>query len=165
MDLGVNGTGWAVWDARAMRCAVGRTGITADKRESDGATPAGLLAMRRVFFRPDREPPPATKLPSAPLDPADGWCDAPDDAQYNCLVRLPYRARAEALWRADAVYDLIVVLGWNDAPVVKGRGSAIFLHLARPDFAPTDGCIALARSDLLTVLAAADAASRVVVGA
>ncbi|HUZ72918.1 MAG TPA: L,D-transpeptidase family protein [Stellaceae bacterium] len=165
MDLVVDAAGWAAWGDRRLRCALGRAGIAADKREGDGATPAGSLAMRRVLYRPDREQPPATALPAAPLDPADGWCDIPDDAAYNRLVRLPYRARAEALWRADGVYDLIVVLGWNDAPVVPGQGSAIFLHLARPDGAPTEGCIALARPDLLLVLAAADATSRVVVRA
>lgn len=165
MDLVVDELGWADWGGRRLRCVLGRAGVTADKREGDGATPAGLMAMRRVLYRPDREKPPATALPATPLDPADGWCDAPDDAAYNRPVRLPYRARAEALWRADGVYDLIVVLGWNDAPVVPGRGSAIFLHLARSDGGPTEGCVALARADLLAVLAAADATSRVAVRA
>lgn len=165
MDLVVKESGWAAWGDRRLRCALGRAGIATDKREGDGATPMGFMAMRRVLYRPDRETPPATALPAAPLDPADGWCDDPADAAYNRPVRLPYRARAEALWRADAGYDLIVVLGWNDAPVVPGRGSAIFLHLARPDGGPTAGCIALARADLVLVLAAADASSRVAVGA
>ena len=148
-----------------MRCALGRSGIARDKREGDGATPAGAFALRRVLYRADREAPPQTTLPAGALDPADGWCDAPDDAAYNRPVRLPYPARAEALWRADGIYDLIVVLGHNDAPVLPGRGSAIFLHLAKPDFRPTEGCVALARADLLAVLAEADAASRVVVQA
>ena len=116
--------------------------------------------MRRVLYRPDREARPATALPTMALDPADGWCDDLTDPAYNLPVRLPYPGRAEALWRGDGLYDLIVVLGWNDAPVVPGRGSAIFLHLARPDYGPTEGCIALARADLLMVLAGADAASR-----
>ena len=164
-DLVVAANGAAFWDGQRLRCAIGRSGISADKREGDGATPVGAFAMRRVLYRPDREAPPRTVLPLAAIDPADGWCDAPDDAAYNRPVRLPYRARAEALWRADAVYDLIVVLGHNDAPVVPGRGSAIFLHVAQPDFRPTEGCVALARADLLMVLAAAGPASRVVVEA
>jgi L,D-peptidoglycan transpeptidase YkuD (ErfK/YbiS/YcfS/YnhG family) len=163
MDLLVGANGTALWGARSMRCAMGRGGISADKHEGDGATPAGAWAMRRALYRPDRETPPATALPLRAIDPADGWCDDPADAAYNRPVRLPHPAHAETLWRADGIYDRVVVLGHNDTPVVAGRGSAIFLHLARADFAPTAGCIALARPDLVRVLAEADAASRVMV--
>jgi L,D-peptidoglycan transpeptidase YkuD (ErfK/YbiS/YcfS/YnhG family) len=102
-------------------------------------------------------------VPKEPLAPEDGWCDDPTHADYNRQVRLPHPARHEELWRADALYDVIGVLGWNDAPVQRGRGSAIFLHLARPDFAPTEGCVALAQSDLLRLLAAGLRALDVVV--
>lgn len=163
MDLRVNGSGTALWGKRHLRCALGRAGIAAAKREGDGVTPAGAWPMRRAFYRPDREAPPPTRLPLRPLDPGDGWCDAPGDRAYNQLVRLPYAASAERLWREDALYDLLIVLGYNDAPVVAGRGSAIFLHLARDGFEPTEGCVALARADLLAVLAEADAAGRVVI--
>lgn len=98
------------------------------------------------------------------LAPQDGWCDDPWDAAYNHLVHLPYPARHEALWRDDAAYDLIGVLGWNDAPVKRGLGSAIFLHLARPDYALTEGCIVLARADLVAVLAAGMDAVEVLAG-
>ena len=118
--------------------------------------------MRRILYRPDRETPPPTRLPLAALAPDDGWCDAPDDPLYNRPVKLPYAARAEAMWRSDALYDLVVVLGWNDAPVTPGLGSAIFLHVAGPGYAPTEGCVALARDDLLHVLGEADPASRVI---
>jgi L,D-peptidoglycan transpeptidase YkuD (ErfK/YbiS/YcfS/YnhG family) len=92
-------------------------------------------------------------LPVAPLAPADGWCDDPADPQYNRPVQLPYAARHEELWRADALYDVVVIIGHNDAPVVAGLGSAIFMHLASEDYRPTEGCVALARQDLLDVLA------------
>ncbi len=143
-------------DGRA-RCALGRGGVAAmgAKREGDGATPAGLWPLRRLFYRLDRIAAPATRLPTTALTPWDGWCDAPADPDYNRAVQLPYPASAEHLWRDDEVYDLIVVLGYNDAPVVPGRGSAIFLHIARPDYAPTDGCVALHRADLLSCLATA----------
>lgn len=163
MDLLVESGGFAVWAGRRRRCALGRAGISAQKREGDGATPCGAFVMRRVLYRPDREPPPDTALPCQALAAADGWCDAPGDAAYNRPVRLPYPASAEALWRSDRLYDLIVVLGHNDDPVVSGQGSAIFLHLATADFAPTAGCVALTRDDLLEVLREADAGSRVVV--
>ncbi|RAI59712.1 hypothetical protein DOO78_08670 [Roseicella frigidaeris] len=138
----------------AWRCALGRGGIRVDKREGDGATPVGLLPLRRLLYRADRVAPPACRVPVEPLSSQDGWCDDPGDAAYNQRVRLPHPARHEALWREDALYDLIGVLGWNDAPVVRGRGSAIFLHLARPDLAPTEGCVALAERDLRAALAA-----------
>ena len=140
-------------DGLRCRAALGRGGLTADKREGDGATPLGRLALRRVLFRADRLPRPRTTLPAMPLAPQDGWCDDPDDRAYNQPVTLPFTSSHEALWRGDAVYDLIGVLGWNDQPVLRGRGSAIFLHVARPDYAPTEGCIALARTDLLVALA------------
>jgi len=165
MDLLVGTAGFASWDDRRMRCALGRSGISRAKREGDGATPVGAFAMRLVYYRPDRETAPPTLLPREAMAASDGWCDAPEDAAYNCKVRLPYPTRTESLWRTDRLYDLIVVLGYNDAPVVPGAGSAIFLHLAAEDFAPTAGCVALARADLLAVLATADKTARVVVAA
>jgi L,D-peptidoglycan transpeptidase YkuD (ErfK/YbiS/YcfS/YnhG family) len=129
--------------------------VRVDKREGDGATPAGRFPLRRVLYRPDRLPAPVTRLPIAALTPDDGWCDDPEDPQYNRPVRLPYAGRHEDLWRADALYDLVVVIGHNDAPVVAGMGSAVFLHLASADYRPTQGCVALARPDLLELLTGA----------
>jgi len=139
------------------RCGLGRSGVLAagDKREGDGASPIGIWPIRRVLFRPDRITALETRIDTAPLDPSDGWCDAPQDPAYNRPVRLPYPASAENLWREDEVYDLIVILGHNDDPPVPGMGSAIFLHLARPEGTPTEGCVALTRPDLLRLLAEA----------
>ncbi len=163
MDLFIGRTGRARWGSARMRCALGRTGVIANKSEGDGATPLGDFAMRRLLYRPDREARPRTALPCQAIRPDDGWCDAPADGNYNRIVRLPYPASAEALWRDEPCYDLIVTLGYNDNPVVPGLGSAIFLHLAAADFSPTAGCVALARADLLAVLGAADRNSRVVI--
>jgi L,D-peptidoglycan transpeptidase YkuD (ErfK/YbiS/YcfS/YnhG family) len=144
-------------DGRRVRCALGRSGVrlAADKREGDGASPLGVWPIRRVLYRPDREPAPETGLPVSPLSPEDGWCDAPGDPAYNRPVRLPYPASAEALWRQDGVYDLIVILGHNDDPPVSPMGSAIFLHLIQPDGSPTAGCVAIQRADMLDLLARA----------
>jgi L,D-peptidoglycan transpeptidase YkuD (ErfK/YbiS/YcfS/YnhG family) len=139
--------------AETFRAALGRGGVRAVKQEGDGATPLAPLPLRQVLYRPDRGTAPVCAVAVEPLSPHDGWCDDPADPAYNQRVRLPIRARAEALWRDDPLYDIIGVLGWNDAPVRPGRGSAIFLHIARQDFAPTDGCIALAPGDLRRVLA------------
>ena len=142
----------AYWGRRRLRCAVGSSGIVTDKREGDGGTPAGTWPMREVLFRADRLGEIVSALPTRELAPGDGWCDDPADPAYNRPVRLPYWAHCEELWLEDRVYDLIVPLGYNDDPVVPGRGSAIFLHVARPDYTPTAGCVALALADLLTVL-------------
>jgi L,D-peptidoglycan transpeptidase YkuD (ErfK/YbiS/YcfS/YnhG family) len=137
-----------------FRAALGRGGVRADKTEGDEATPAGLLKLRRVLYRADRGRMPACAVPVEPLAPDDGWCDDPTHIDYNRMVRVPHSARHERLWRDDAVYDVIGVLGWNDAPVERGRGSAIFLHVARRDLSPTEGCIALPEPVLRQVLAA-----------
>ena len=143
----------ARWRGRELACAIGRGGIRADKREGDGATPAGRFLFRRLLYRADRVGRPATLLPAAAIDRRDGWCDDPGDALYNRPVRLPYAARHETLWREDGLYDLIVVLGHNDDPVRPGRGSAVFLHVAAPGWTPTEGCVALANDELLRLLA------------
>jgi L,D-peptidoglycan transpeptidase YkuD (ErfK/YbiS/YcfS/YnhG family) len=133
-------------------CALGRSGRRVVKREGDGATPVGRWTMLRVLYRPDRVRSPATGLPVKVIGRDDGWCDAPADRNYNRPVRSPYSASAESLWRADQLYDVLVVLGYNCLPRVRGRGSAIFLHVAKPGYAPTEGCVALRRDHLLLLL-------------
>ena len=150
--IAVTSPGRLTWRDHRYRCAIGVTGVTGRKREADGATPLGCFAMRRILYRADRLAAPPSDLPAAPLSPDDGWCDDPADPAYNRLVKLPHAASAETLWRSDGLYDVIVVLGYNDDPVVAGCGSAIFLHVAAADFAPTRGCVALARHHLLAVL-------------
>lgn len=166
MDLIVAGDGSA-WRAkfrgRLWRCAIGPGGVRQDKREGDGATPVGCWPMRRVLFRPDRLTAPDTILPSAALEPDDGWCDDPSDPLYNRPVKLPYEGRHEQLWRDDEIYDVLVVLGHNDDPPRPGAGSAIFLHVARPDYSPTQGCVALAQEHLLELLRTAGPETRVCV--
>ncbi len=140
------------WGSGARRAAIGSAGIGSKRAEGDGVTPVGAFPIRRVLYRSDRILRPRTILPLAAIERDDGWCDAPLDAAYNRPVKLPYRASAEALWREDHFYDLVVILGFNDAPVVSAAGSAIFLHIARSDFRPTRGCIALAANDLLELV-------------
>lgn len=134
-------------------CTLGKTGVTQAKREGDNATPVGRWPVRELLYRPDHlATAPQTALPHRAMTPTDGWCDDPDSPAYNRAVILPYPARAERLWRDDALYDVLVVLGYNDAPPVAGAGSAIFLHVARPDFSGTEGCVGLALDNLLEVV-------------
>lgn len=141
----------AVFDG-GTRCAIGRGGIAVKGGEGDGITPIGTWPIRRVYYRTDRIARPKTELPLFEIAPDDGWCDAPGDPNYNLPVKLPYQASAEKMYRDDHLYDIVMVLGFNDDPVVPGKGSAIFLHVAKPDYAPTEGCVALALPDLLAVL-------------
>jgi L,D-peptidoglycan transpeptidase YkuD (ErfK/YbiS/YcfS/YnhG family) len=147
----IDAPGWSV------RCALGRSGVIAAdlKREGDGASPLGVWPIRRVLYRPDRGVPPRTALSVHPIAINDGWCDAAGDVNYNRPVQLPYPASAERLWREDRVYDIVVVLGHNDDPPQSPMGSAIFMHIARPDWTPTEGCVALTRQDLEKLLAGA----------
>jgi L,D-peptidoglycan transpeptidase YkuD (ErfK/YbiS/YcfS/YnhG family) len=153
----------ADWGAGPRRCAVGVSGIGEKLREGDGVTPLGRWPLRRVLYRADRMEAPRSRLAVAKIEPDDAWCDVPGDPQYNRLVRLPYASLQERLWREDSLYDLIVVVGFNDSPPEPGKGSAIFLHLARPDYGPTEGCMALSEGDLLEAVAQFGPANRLIV--
>ena len=135
-------------------CALGRTGVIleGEKKEGDGKTPMGSYPVRQAFYRPDKFDEPICQLPIQPLTPELGWCDDPQRAEYNKLVRLPYGGSHEKMWRDDNLYDLVLVIGHNDDPPVPGRGSAIFVHVAKEGFAPTEGCVAVAPSVMLSLL-------------
>lgn len=153
----------ADWGTGPRRCAVGRSGIGEKLREGDGLTPLGRWPLRRVLYRADRMDTPHTKLPVAAISPDDAWCDVPGDPNYNLPVHLSSASLDERLWREDSLYDLIVVVGFNDSPVVPGKGSAIFLHLARPHYGPTAGCVALSCEDLLEAVTQLSAENQLVV--
>jgi L,D-peptidoglycan transpeptidase YkuD (ErfK/YbiS/YcfS/YnhG family) len=172
-----------------FRCAIGRGGFTANKKEGDGCTPLGTFALRECWYRADRLGKPVTELPLRVIEEQDGWCDDPASGEYNRHIRTspsplegegrgggvsssnyinktpplpnppPQGGREysyERLWHENHVYDIIIPLGYNDNPVIPGKGSAIFLHVARANYEPTEGCIALALPDLLALLAACD---------
>lgn len=133
-------------------CALGRTGTTARKREGDGATPIGRHRLLYGFYRSGHVTKPATALEMHPAFADDGWCDAPADANYNRPVKLPCAASHETLQRADNLYDRVIVLDWNIRPRKRNGGSAIFLHIARPGFSPTEGCVAVAPATMRRLL-------------
>lgn len=143
--------------ARGIRteAALGRSGIASHKREGDGRTPTGRFRLVAVYYRSDRVGRPPTAVPVAAIRSDLGWCDDPADRRYNRSVRLPYPAHHERLWRNDRLYDIVVVLDFNLARPRRGAGSAIFLHIADPELAPTEGCIAVDKSDMRRLLARA----------
>lgn len=132
-------------------CAIGAAAISWQKREGDRATPAGHFRLIQGFFKPGTGRP-ATLLPLRPIDRTLGWCEDPASGSYNRLLRLPSHAGHESMWRDDGLYDVVVVLDYNIWPRRKHRGSAIFVHCARPDFSPTLGCVALRKEDLRKLL-------------
>jgi len=149
VDSADSSLGWASLGERRWRCVIGAGGVREDKVEGDGATPVGTFPLRRLYFRNDRLVLPKVQLPARPISEHDGWCDDPRSSAYNRLVRIPNEWSHETMWREDGLYDLVVVVGYNDDPPEGEWGSAIFLHIARDDMSPTRGCIAFARDDLL----------------
>lgn len=150
--IGQNHHGKLEFGGRIYDVTLGRNGIQAQKREGDGATPAGIFRLVRLLWRADRLARPVTRLRTSSIAAHMGWCDEPADFRYNRPVNLPWPKSAECLWRQDHLYDLVVVISHNQNPVVPGAGSAVFIHLQRADHGPTAGCIALQRSDFLEVL-------------
>ena len=153
--------GWLIAGPLALPVALGRTGIRADKREGDGGTPRGTFRLRRLWFRADRALPPRTRLPLRRIGRSDGWCEDPRDRRYNRPLRLPRDHPGDRLWRTDGLYDLIVELDHNTRPRIAGRGSAVFVHVARPGFPPTAGCVALAEPALRRLLERAGPRTRI----
>jgi L,D-peptidoglycan transpeptidase YkuD (ErfK/YbiS/YcfS/YnhG family) len=162
--------GWLVAGRVRLRCALGRSGTTRDKREGDGASPVGEFGLLQLFFRPDKGPRPRSLLSARAIAPTDGWCDAPQDRAYNTLVKRPYPASHEEMWREDDMYDLVLDIDYNrggrarGGAIRKGKGSAIFMHVARPGFTPTAGCVALRKSDLRRLLPRIGPRTRIVIG-
>jgi L,D-peptidoglycan transpeptidase YkuD (ErfK/YbiS/YcfS/YnhG family) len=147
----------------AVPVALGRTGIKADKREGDGGTPRGRFRPLRLWWRADRLPRPRTLLPVRRIGPDDAWCEDPQDRRYNHAFRRSANEPGDRLRRADGLYDMIIEIDHNTRPRVAGRGSAVFIHVARPGFAPTAGCIALRPSDLKMLLSRMNSKTRILI--
>jgi L,D-peptidoglycan transpeptidase YkuD (ErfK/YbiS/YcfS/YnhG family) len=144
--------------------ALGRGGIKANKREADGGTPRGTYRPLQLWWRADRHPRPSTFLPARAIRPEDAWCEDPASRHYNQPVRLQHDQSGDRLKRDDHLYDFIVEIDHNNAPRIKGRGSAVFLHLARDNFGPTAGCVSMTKSSMLHLLARLGPETRIVIG-
>ncbi len=169
MNLTVITTIWAatqgvlIVNDKRFECTLGRGGLVLppDKKEGDGKTPIGIFPLRQLLYRADRVSRPQTGLPVELLLPETGWCEDPKHPDYNKKITLPHPAVHDRMMRKDHLYDYTVVIGYNDAPVVPGKGSAIFMHLAHPDFSPTAGCVGLRAEDMLEVLKLCDKSSQI----
>jgi len=155
--------GVALIGGRAVPVTLGRSGVRADKREGDGATPRGIFHPVRIWWRADRGVRPRSALPIRRIGPASGWCEDPADRRYNRPVVLGRDDAGDRLWRDDRLYDLVVELDHNARPRVAHRGSAVFIHLARPDGGPTAGCVGFAPGELRRLLARLDRNTRIVI--
>jgi L,D-peptidoglycan transpeptidase YkuD (ErfK/YbiS/YcfS/YnhG family) len=155
--------GWLTVGPLSLPVALGRGGIKANKREGDGGTPRGTFRAKRLWWRAERHARPATLLPARRIKLDDGWCEDPSDRRYNRPVKLPVGSTADRLARKDDLYDFVVEIDHNTRPRIAGRGSAVFIHVARPQFKPTAGCVALDIGSLRRLLARLGPRTRIVV--
>ncbi|MBL96065.1 MAG: hypothetical protein CFH06_00011 [Alphaproteobacteria bacterium MarineAlpha3_Bin5] len=149
----VNRSGWLCFKNKYFKCSIGSAGLSKCKHEGDKTTPVGTFKLRNGLYRADRIPKPISVIEFNKINENDGWCDDPKDILYNKRVSLPCAASHELLWRKDQLYDLIVVIGFNDKPIIANRGSAVFLHIAEPNYKATRGCVAVSYENLLELLA------------
>ena len=156
--------GWLTAGGRTVPVALGRGGIRANKREGDGGTPKGTFRPRQLWWRADRHIRPPTLLPVRAIGPEDAWCEDPSSRHYNRPVRFDRSRGGDRLMRDDHLYDFIVEIDHNTSPRIKGRGSAVFLHLARDNFGPTAGCVSMTRSEMLRLLQRLGPGTRIVIG-
>jgi L,D-peptidoglycan transpeptidase YkuD (ErfK/YbiS/YcfS/YnhG family) len=156
--------GWLTADGQTVPVALGRGGIRANKREGDGGTPRGTFRPRQLWWRADRHPRPRTFLPVRAIGPEDAWCENPTSRHYNQPVRLDCDGGGDRLKRDDHLYDFIVEIDHNSSPRIAGRGSAVFLHLARENFSPTAGCVSMTKTAMLRLLQRLGPETKIVIG-
>ena len=149
------------FNGNSYTCAIGKNGVTAEKKEGDGCTPLGEYSLGCIYFRKDKLILPDVKLPKIAIDKNAGWCDDVASDDYNRPVAFPFKYSAERLFRDDGIYDIVCVINYNSDPVIKGKGSAIFLHIARNDYSGTEGCIALQQNDLIQLLSQINSQTRI----
>ena len=135
-----------------IKCALGKNGITKNKQEGDLKTPKGIFKLKKVFYRRDRIKSFKSRIKKYCIKKNIGWCDDPNSKYYNREIRFPFNGTAEKLWRKDNIYDLIIVINYNLNPIIKNKGSAIFLHICKKNYAPTKGCVAINKKDMINLL-------------
>jgi L,D-peptidoglycan transpeptidase YkuD (ErfK/YbiS/YcfS/YnhG family) len=148
----VKKSGYLIFNNFKFRCALGRAGIKEKMKEGDLITPKGTYKLIKVFYRADRIKNLKTKLKKIKIKKTIAWCDDPKSIFYNQLITLPAKFHHEKFYRNDHLYDLIIILNYNMNPIISNKGSAIFIHVAKKNYTPTQGCIALKKSHLIKLL-------------
>ncbi|WP_354085982.1 L,D-transpeptidase family protein [Bradyrhizobium sp. S3.3.6] len=156
--------GWLTAGQLTIPVALGRGGILANKREGDGGTPRGHFRPRRLWWRGDRHSRPQTFLPARTIGDTDAWCEDPGDRHYNQWIRRGEGEGGDRLKRADQLYDFIIEIDHNTRPRIAGRGSAVFLHLARDNFGPTAGCVSMTKAAMLQLLRLIGPRTKIIIG-
>ena len=135
-----------------IKCAIGKKGLTKNKQEGDLKTPKGIFKLKKVFYRRDRIKFFKSRIKKYYIKKNIGWCDDQNSKYYNKEIKFPFKGSAENLWRKDNIYDLIIILNYNLKPIIKNKGSAIFLHLCKKNYAPTKGCVAINKKDMMNLI-------------
>ena len=151
------------FDKYKIKCAIGKRGITDEKLEGDNKTPAGIYNFNSIFYRKDRITKIRTNLPKFIIKKNMGWCDDPNSKNYNKLIRYPFKYNAEKLYKKDNIYDIIITIDYNYNPIIKNKGSAIFIHIAKNNYSPTRGCIAISKRDMKKLLANINKNSKILI--
>jgi len=144
-----------------LRCSIGKRGISIKKREGDKRTPKGEFKLKYILYRKDRVFNLQTVLKKIKIDKKMGWCDDPKSSYYNKLIKYPFKYRSEKLWRKDNIYDIIIIIAYNLNPIIKNKGSAIFLHIAKKNYQPTSGCIAVSKNNIKFLLSKIDKKTKI----
>ncbi len=139
-------------DKCSFFCVFGRDGITDNKKEGDWKTPMGTFPIREIYYREDKIKKPETQIKCTPLSKDNAWCDDPSRNEYNTFIKLPFNGSYENLWREDNMYDIVLIIGYNDSPVIKNEGSAIFIHIMKENMEYTKGCLAIKKEDMLHLI-------------
>ena len=148
----INKSGYLKYKDLKFKCALGKAGIGIKKIEGDNITPKGTFKIVKIYYRKDRIKKIYSKFKLIKITKKMGWCDDPKSKNYNQLINLPSQNRCEKLYRTDNIYDLILVLNYNIKPIIKNKGSAIFIHIARKNYKKTAGCIALEKNNLIKLV-------------
>jgi len=148
----VRKSGYLKYKNFRFRCALGKSGIKKKIKEGDNITPIGIFEITKIYYRPDKVKKIKTSIQKIKIKKNMGWCDDPKSNYYNQQINLPSKFSYERLYRKDHIYDLLAVINYNVNPVIKNNGSAIFIHIAKNNYKPTKGCIALRKADLIKLL-------------
>ena len=146
-----------------IKCSIGKRGITVKKIEGDNKTPAGTFRFKSIFYRKDRVPKIKTSLQKIVITKKMGWCDDVNSNFYNKLIKFPFNKSAEKFWIKDNIYDVIIILNYNMNPILKNKGSAVFLHVARKNYTPTKGCIAISKKDMYFLISKINTKTKLII--